>query len=80
MENKTEEETINPSEDITFVSEEIDQEPLKAKSLGLEPSEMEYGEDWNNDSTVLEFPEYEKALENENNNNKHGKKWLKAED
>ena len=53
---------------------------LKAESLCLEPSETEYGEDWNNDSIILECLEYEKALENENNNDKDGNKWLKAED
>ena len=52
---------------------------LKAESLGLEVSETKYGEDWNNDS-ILEFLEYEKALENKNNNDKDGKKLLKAED
>ena len=53
---------------------------MKAESLGLEPCETEYGEDWNIDSIILEFLEYEKALENESNNDKDGKKWLKAED
>ena len=52
---------------------------MKAESLGLEPSETEYGEDWNNDSIILEFLEYEKALENENND-KDNKKLLKAGD
>ena len=33
-----------------------------------------------NDSIILEFLEYEKALENENNNDKDGKNLLKAED
>ena len=77
METKTDEEMIDQSEDVILVSEEIGQEPIESQKSG---PWIEYGEDWNNDSIILEFLEDEKALENENNLDKYGKRLLKAED